>query len=315
VKTLLPPQPLNICIATELKKATLKKPILAKGPATLEKVSTLQHQASMLKTKELEEPSPAAPINNHDGHFDITSLQPLRSKAGVKKKWVELYCKGSREVLCCFRGHNDAAIALNLDRRTIRKMCEKQGGDFPIHASFSLMYASNKAQASAYHYGIHVEDLTFTKETYKDRLQRFKWTYEQDRNRTKKMQQVDPPPPTNEVPLASLQPIGYATQKHKVGIASNDEGKNGDILVTVIENESALLNQPNQGICIFCQDKKACIVFNPCRHSVLCEECFLEGKCRKFCPTCRITFSSTAKPEKIKLVRPRVFSAYALGDI
>jgi len=270
----------------------------------------------MLKMKEIQQHAPpAAPNHSRSGHFAITSLQPLRSKAGVKKKWVELYCKGSKQVLCCFRGHNDAAIALNLDRRVIRKMCEKQGGDFPIHNSFSLMYASNKAQASAYHYGNHVEDLTLNKETHDDRLKRFKRVHEQDTNRNKKMQQADPVPPTNEIPLSSMQPIENAAKNQKVGITSIGGEQSSNLLVTVVENESALLNQGHQGICIFCQDEKACIVFNPCRHSVLCEDCFLKGKCRKFCPTCRNTISSTVKPQKVKLVRPRVFSAYALGDI
>ncbi len=64
-----------------------------------------------------------------EGHYAINSLKPLRSKNELKKKWVELYCKGSKQVVCCFRGHKDAAIAMNLDRKIVRKMCEKVGNN------------------------------------------------------------------------------------------------------------------------------------------------------------------------------------------
>jgi hypothetical protein len=304
-------------VSRRTKKVPQKNPTVIKGPATLKK-SYYSHDKSLANRKQQHSSKAAVSSQTYAGHFDITSLKPLRSKAGAKKKWVELYCKGSQQVLCCFRGHNDAAIALNLDRKVIRKMCEKQTprGDFPIYATFSLMYASNKVQASAYHYGIHVEDFAHKEENHADRLKRFKRIYEVDKNRNKKMQQADPAPPTNEVPISSLQPISHAIDSG--GIITIDGEPNSNLLVTVVENESALLNQGHQGICIFCQDKKACIVFNPCRHSVLCEECFLKGNCRKFCPVCRVPISSTVKSEKAKLVRPRVFSAYeviGLGDI
>jgi len=315
-KVLIPRGTKSATAGSRTKKSPLKKPTVIKGPATLNK-SYFIHDKALANRIQQHSSKAAVSSQTYDGHFDITSLKPLRSKAGTKKKWVELYCKGSKQVLCCFRGHNDAAIALNLDRKVIRKMCEKQTprGDFPIYATFSLMYASNKAQASAYHYGIHVEDFTHKEENHADRLKRFKRMYEVDKNRNKKMQVADPAPPTNEVPISSLQPISHVMESNKGGIITIDGEPDSDLLVTVVENESALLNQGHQGICIFCQDKKACIVFNPCRHSVLCEECFLQGKCRKFCPACRVPLSSAVKPEKAKLVRPRVFSAYALGDI
>ena len=245
------------------------------------------------------------------GHFVLTSLQPLKTKAGSKKKWVELYCKGLRKVVCCFRGHQDAAVALGLDRKKIRKMCEKSGDDFPIFPTFSLMHASNHVNAPAYHYGIHEEDFTrkASRETYGVRLNRFMKTHDQDKKRTEK---VEERPPTNEIPLAVLNANPNDVDE---GGRSDTSGMNDDLLVTVVENEQFLLNKEHQGLCIICQEDKAAVIFQPCRHSVLCEKCFANNKRLKFCHVCRTTLVSSSLPEKIKYVRPRIFSAYAFREI
>jgi len=186
-------------------------------------------------------------------------------------------------------------------------MCEKQGDDVPIYPTFTLMYASNKAQAPAYHFGIHKEDFVNKPEAYELRLRRFRKFHEKDKK--KEADLADPVPPTNEVPLSSLQPNGMEKDDQN----AIDE-KMDNLMVTVVGDQKDLFNVEHQGMCIFCQDDQACIVFQPCQHSVLCERCFLNGRCRKFCPACRTTLVSTSKPEKVKLVRPRIFSAYAMGE-
>ena len=302
------------------------KPPVAKGPKTLTKVTksttileerkaeAKRHALTPTTSKSKSTTRKSDTFDTPSGNFALCTLYPLKSKAGTKKKWVELYCKGLKSVVCCFRGHHDAAIALNLDRKTIRKMCEKQGDDLPIFPTFFLLHASNKVQAPVYHYGIHEQDHSSEPEAYEARLRRFKRVHQQDRKKEDELLSFHGPKtvmPTNEVPLSCLNDRGNNKQK------MNDGNRNDDnLMVTVVEDEQDLLSRDYQGVCIFCQDKKANIVFEPCRHSVLCEGCFTKGNCRKFCPVCRTTLQSTSKPEKIKLVRPRVFSAYAFaGDL
>lgn len=194
-------------------------------------------------------------------------------------------------------------------------MCEKVGDDVPIFPTFALLHASNRILAPAYHYGVHVEDHSSEPETYEARLKRFRRVHQQDRKKEDEQLAFHGPKtavvPTNEVPLSFLKEKDL--KKRKVGHDRN----NDNLMVTVAEDEDDLLQRDFQGICIFCQENRADIVFHPCLHSVLCEECHLRGNiCRKFCPVCRTKLKSSTKPEKIKFVRPRIFSAYAFaGDL
>ena len=307
------------------RKLPMHKKLPARGPKTLFKVArstaasvpypgnhalTKKHSSnsSMKPTGSPSNSTKKSSIAASSGNrFPLLSLRSLESKAGSKKKWVELYCKGLKEVICCFRGHQDAATALSMDRKVIRRMCEKQGDDVPIFPTFSLLHASTRMHLPAYHYGMHKEDYTPQNETYEERVKRFRRVYKEDRKREDELQSFQSPNAggTNEVPLSFLQ--------------SNKGTKNKDydkIMVSAVRDQEDLLERDYQNICIFCQDKKPNIVFQPCQHSVLCEECYMSGICRKFCPICRTTILSTTKPNKIKLVRPRVFSAYAvIGDL
>ena len=239
-------------------------------------------------------------------HYPVHLLQPLQSTAGPKKKWVELYCKGLKKVICCFRGHQDAATALNLDRNVVKSMCEKKA-NVPIYSTFSLMYASNKIQAPAYHYGIHALDFQPNLETYHERIARFESTHVKDKSMYRKKNMVAPP--TNEIPLQNLLPEDSLKQPLP---SSNN------LMVTVVENEEKLLSHSLQfqNMCIFCQDTLANVILQPCKHCVLCLECFESGMVRKFCPVCRIGLTGSVKAEKhVKYVRPRVFSPYVLDDL
>ncbi|GFH44409.1 hypothetical protein CTEN210_00883 [Chaetoceros tenuissimus] len=254
----------------------------------------------------------AAQADFPSNHYPVHLLQPLQSTAGPKKKWVELYCKGLKKVICCFRGHQDAATALNLDRNVVKAMCEKKAENVPIYSTFSLMYASNKVQAPAYHYGIHELDFEPNLETYQERIERFEATHIQDKGMYKKKNIMAPP--TNEIPLQNLLPgqDSLSLKQEKPLPPSNN------LMVTVVQDQDKLLSHSLQfqNMCIFCQDTLANVILQPCKHCVLCETCFESGTVRKFCPVCRIGLMGSVKAEKhVKYVRPRVFSPYVLDDL
>ena len=65
-----------------------------------------------------------------------------------------------------------------------------------------------------------------------------------------------------------------------------------------------------QTMCIFCQEKPARIVFEPCQHCVMCLDCSEQGA-KKFCPLCRTPIVTRVEPTYVRLVRPRIYSAYS----
>jgi len=233
------------------------------------------------------------------GHFDLTLLRPLPipSSVSAKDKYIELYCKGRREIICCFRGNKNAAIALNIDATMIKLMCQKKR-NAPIFSNFELSYSPNGQLSSSYYFGGHLEDYKVFPETYVERLERFRKTYD-----TEKKRWEEKITSTNEIPLSTLPEF-----------ESETDTAMKDFKVASIKSEKHLINNRNnfQNLCIICQDTRAEIVFDPCKHAVLCETCFSKGFCKKFCPTCRTPLLSTTKPMKIRIVRPRVFSAYSV---
>ena len=98
---------------------------------------------------------------------------------------------------------------------------------------------------------------------------------------------------SDEVPLRSL---GVAT-------ATMD----GRTLVTVCRPSTDAMDSA----CVICQDHRAQIVFEPCHHCVLCVSCFKNGHCKKFCPVCRMPIQSRVQPSLLRLIRPRIYSAYS----
>lgn len=234
------------------------------------------------------------------GHFDLTSLRPLPipSTVNTKDKFIQLYCKGRKEIVCCFRGNRHAAFALNIDTALIKPMCQKKR-KAPVFPNFELSYSPND-KLSSYYFGGHLEDYKIFPETYVERLERFRKTFDAEKKRWD--EEITS---TNEVPLSMLPDFKTETET---------DTAMKDLKVASIKSEKHLINNRNnfQNLCIICQDTRAEMVFEPCKHAVLCETCFSKGFCKKFCPTCRTPLLSTTKPMKIRFVRPRVFSAYSI---
>ena len=73
-----------------------------------------------------------------------------------------------------------------------------------------------------------------------------------------------------------------------------------------------------ESLCIWCQDNNAHVVFEPCKHCIMCTSCVTKHdfynekqKGKKFCPTCRTPIIGTSSPLIAKLARPRVYSVYS----
>ena len=105
------------------------------------------------------------------------------------------------------------------------------------------------------------------------------------------------PLPTNEVELTSIY--------------TGPSIKDTTLTATPVESVDHLLNADYQGLCILCQDSKACVMVNPCQHMLFCKKCVASGFCRRFCPVCRSNITSMTQVSYIKMIRPRIFSSYS----
>eukprot|EP00934_Nitzschia_sp_Nitz4_P008581 Nitzschia sp. Nitz4//scaffold185_size43419//36365//36961//NITZ4_007308-RA/size43419-processed-gene-0.20-mRNA-1//1//CDS//3329539730//8571//frame0 len=68
---------------------------------------------------------------------------------------------------------------------------------------------------------------------------------------------------------------------------------------------------PIQDACIACQEARASVLFEPCRHAVLCQTCAVKY-CPKFCPLCWTTIQRRLYPRHIVPVKPPFFSKFAV---
>lgn len=118
--------------------------------------------------------------------------------------------------------------------------------------------------------------------------------------------QVSKPTRTREEPLV-LNP-NFSRSQLRQGIA--DPRYN-------VQSSEATSAQPSElavdFLCLLCQTNNAQVVFEPCRHCVMCVECgkqlgFLEGS--KFCPSCRVPITGSSTPVLARLIRPRIYSAF-----
>lgn len=277
------------------------------------------------ETKNLSDHNDSGPPSS--AYFDVTKLKPLKSSASMKKKYVELFCKGNNKVIVCFRGNNDASAALSLDREVVIKMCDKKktlsGPNFP---SFSLSYKSSKMNPSCYQYGIHSEDSSGVREKYADRLKRWEVTYAKERQHLPEENVVDSRvrstsassrtshkqrrratpkdiengnPPTEEVPISMF---------------FNDKTIDQPDMLCSIRSPDELLNRDYGNLCIVCQKRNADVLFQPCSHAVICFECYNMNHCKIFCPICRTKISSATRVSHLKIVKPRIYSAYSFMD-
>lgn len=190
----------------------------------------------------------------------------------------------------------------------------------PIFATFALLHAPNKSPPPAYHYGVHDEDYVLGTEDYYSRIQRFGRTWKKDRelweNGDEKGQQMELPP-TKEIAMALLHPKEEIPDLKEKKDKSMHEIESVSAFVTVVKNgrDGLISKAKHQTLCIFCQEERANVVVEPCHHSAFCETCFNQSNIgKKFCPICRTSIRKCQKPDQMKYVRPRVFSAFAFSD-
>eukprot|EP00559_Dactyliosolen_fragilissimus_P000495 CAMPEP_0184861244 /NCGR_PEP_ID=MMETSP0580-20130426/5979_1 /TAXON_ID=1118495 /ORGANISM="Dactyliosolen fragilissimus" /LENGTH=406 /DNA_ID=CAMNT_0027358667 /DNA_START=293 /DNA_END=1511 /DNA_ORIENTATION=- len=172
----------------------------------------------------------STPSDAPEGCFDLTTLRPSTSLPSEKKKMVELICKGRSEVVVCFRGYSAAANALGLDRSQISLMCENNYEPSALQ-TYSLRLTSNKSPQSAYEYGCHDEDFVENSETYTERLERFRTTYELEVQSEYELANGT----TEEVPIVSL---GGTTTINPLTPVS-------------LRNKNQLLNEKYQGNALY----------------------------------------------------------------
>jgi len=272
-------------------------------------------------------------------HFDILTLQALKSKASLKKKVVQLHCKGSSgKILVCFQGSSDAANALGIKRKVVTSMCEqsstgKEGEGAQRFDTYSLSYASNRSSPNVYLYGTHKEDWTKlpplqnslggrddyegSRETYDGRLERWKETFSKERNLEVKIdsnhRNDDVPPNSPAIastiskntlpPNLQQQHSNSSTGYHPTSLRTGANTK------MPLQTQS-LMKEENGGMCVVCQESRADVVFEPCQHCVVCAKCFQKGLCTKFCPSCCLKVHSTNQSSFLNLIRPRIYLAH-----
>jgi len=250
------------------------------------------------------------------GHFDITKLKPIKSNASSAstistKRYIELRCKGLNQPIICFNSLSDASNALSLPRSIIKKIITDKS--YNHHdPTFTLHYLSRDAYCTAYLYGTHEQDSKSLsqlqqqqqqEESYERRKKRFRNVYATDLQKIvdATMTTTKEPKPTNEITLASIY-------KGKTVVDSSS------LSVFPVESKDHLLNFDYQGVCILCQENNAQVVLHPCQHCLFCTKCVKNGFCKKFCPVCRTPISSTVEASYLKIVRPRIYSAYSFMD-
>ena len=74
-------------------------------------------------------------------------------------------------------------------------------------------------------------------------------------------------------------------------------------VITPFENNiivpTTIYNDETELICIVCFENPKDIIYNPCGHYNMCNECYSKLK-KKCCPTCRKDIISTLLPEQIR---------------
>lgn len=253
--------------------------------------------------------------------FDVSTLLPLSSGFSKSRKLIELVDGATGNVLVCFRGAADCAQALNLDRKKVVKACQQEGTSEEVSfPSFRLRYAAMNEPSCAYEYGTHEQDFYDTREGHKERLARWKTMFHIDKIQRKGNEVIRGSSPNETNDFAGrnggsgddgelVRPKGASSTE--VAVASLRPP-----ITTVMEPDTLLsLRKPSfhslDMLCILCQQNKAQIVFEPCHHCVLCSKCDESGHCQKFCPKCRIPIMSKTQPSFVRVVRPRIYSAYS----
>ena len=86
---------------------------------------------------------------------------------------------------------------------------------------------------------------------------------------------------------------------------AKSSSNNTSLVDATAKDVEHFLSVDHQGLCIFCQDTKACVKLIPCHHCLFCKDCFLNDFGRKFCPVCRTSITSSVALSTFKATRPR----------
>jgi len=268
--------------------------------------------------------------------FDLSTLRAVRRKTRPPlrpKKVIELIDKKTKEALVCFRGATDVCRALQLERKMVTGACVAFGTPRQLHydamfKTFALRYMQSGTLPTVYEYGAHPEDFKANvhNETHEERYERFKDVNELEqrklqRKRGEGLADVGEGVSNGGPVVAAAAATTAATLRDlTAGASIRDQVKLSEFGGKP-KSEGAFPNhhhhtqqqQPEdevQTLCIFCQEKPARIVFEPCQHCVMCMDCSEEGA-KKFCPLCRTPIVTRVEPTYVRLVRPRIYSAYS----
>jgi hypothetical protein len=246
-------------------------------------------------------------VHGRDGLFDVTALKPLKNKYSrnqnrfKKQRYLEVLELASNEVVVCFRGIWDACNALDLTRKDIQLACQNYGTANQVNfGTFTVRYAANDSELLAYDFGAHVGDYTALKETYDQRIARYRETHKKDAAAARKR---SPPQEPAQKPSSSPQKKKKKITKKAARRPNVGERDSPIDLVSVGEGDQLTT-------CIVCQKNKAEVVLEPCHHCVLCSSCTSQH-CQSFCPVCRCKIESRLTSDWIRMKRPRIYSAYS----
>lgn len=255
---------------------------------------------------------PAARAPPLPQHFDLSTLKQVRKKTtqGTRpQKIIEVVELCSGKVMVCFRGPTDACRSLELERRDVAEACEAYGTEAQVSfGTFTLRYAKPGAQVAAYEFGAHKDDFKRRRESHEERWYRFRQVYEQEKAEGKLGYAPNLPNASSRETQASPFTPGRSRQSH---FSYNNTARLAESAAHIAPSvDMQECRPPNTDMtCIICQAKKAQIVFQPCSHCLLCSEC-ASFSCRRFCPLCRAPIARRDQPSKVRIVQPRIFSAY-----
>jgi hypothetical protein len=261
--------------------------------------------------------------------FDVSTLLPLphnktntvtqnsgnnnMTKRYTKQndRTIELICKLTREIPVCFANCDHAAQALGVNPKVVRRACRlfAKGQDQNDIDSCWLRYTDS---STAYMYGDHSRDFHHRQEASNTRQPIKKTVAAAAAAAAAIFEGV--PPAAVQPPLLGLYERQEERHQKTQKVSSFLEG-------ATIWQESSESNSTNNGycerLCIACQEKFADVVFEPCHHCVLCQECAQQSRCCPlWCPKCWTTIHDRLLPKTGTLcfIQPPVYSAYSFLD-
>ena len=256
--------------------------------------------------------------------FDMSQLRPLEGKDMSSRQWwkrvIELVCKRTGHTPVCFPSVRAAAAALGTSADQVVRACNTYAT--AEQYSFINFYLRYKMDSTARLYGSSKSDFrdqesfgeaadknlktTAPKVLTSSKLLKHRRHHQFETTKEVFYQELDPNSP---IVVEAVQVFNDRAQNGSASPRSND------LLQDAATEDGGL-----ERLCVFCQDNPSEIIFEPCGHSVICENC-ASWACRLFCPRCRTRISkrrrTTSLFRGVKLdlgVKPRTFSAYSFMD-